>query len=65
MKPSCSGAVWMGLQRNPGGRILDTETHALVERWILAFCEAPVLIDTELMRRVLDDVEAAAQPHNP
>lgn len=26
---------------------------------MIAFCEPPVLIDAELMRRVLDDVEAA------
>jgi hypothetical protein len=38
---------------------LDTETKALVQRWILAFCETPVLIDPELMRRVLDRVEPA------
>jgi hypothetical protein len=36
---------------------MDTETRALVQRWIIAFCEAPVLIDAELMRRVLADVE--------
>jgi hypothetical protein len=40
---------------------LDTETAALVQRWILTFCETPVLIDAELMRRVLDDVEAGDQ----
>jgi hypothetical protein len=38
---------------------LDTETKALVQRWILTFCEAPVLIDVELMRRVLDEADAA------
>ena len=41
---------------------MDIETKALVQRWILAFCEAPVLIDADLMRRVLDDAEAADQP---
>ena len=45
--------------RTPGAEILDTETAALVQRWILTFCETPVLIDAELMRRVLDDAEAA------
>ena len=38
---------------------MDTETKALVRRWILAFRETPVLIDPELMRRVLDSAEAA------
>jgi hypothetical protein len=33
----------------------DTET--LIQRWILRFCEMPILIDPELMRRVLADAE--------
>ncbi len=37
---------------------MDDETETLVRRWILTFCEAPVLIDKELMRRVLADAEA-------
>ncbi|MGZ9098710.1 MAG: hypothetical protein ACXW3O_03315 [Brevundimonas sp.] len=44
---------------------MDIETKALVQRWILAFCEAPVLIDAELMRRVLDDAEAAEERRKP
>ncbi|WP_426026865.1 hypothetical protein [Brevundimonas sp. TWP2-3-4b2] len=40
-----------------GGRLLDTETKALVQRWIIAFRETPVLIDADLMRRVLADHE--------
>lgn len=36
---------------------MDDETKDLVDRWIRAFCEAPVLIDPELMRRVLADWE--------
>ena len=32
---------------------MDEDTQRLVERWIMTFCEAPVLIDAELMRRVL------------
>lgn len=39
---------------------MDNETRALVQRWIIAFCEAPVLIDVELMRQVLNEVEARA-----
>ena len=45
-----------------GGEILDTETEGLVQRWILAFCEAPVLVDPELMRRVLDGPRPAESP---
>ena len=44
---------------------MDTETKALVQRWILRFCETPVLIDAELMRRVLDDAEAAHESQKP
>jgi len=35
-------------------------TEALTQRWILAFCEAPVIEDPELMRLVLD----GPQPHS-
>ncbi|MES2861878.1 MAG: hypothetical protein V4701_10415 [Pseudomonadota bacterium] len=42
---------------------MDTETEALVRRWIIAFCEMPILIDAELMRAVLADVEA--KPKEP
>lgn len=61
MKPPSAGTVRLGWWLNPGGDFLDTETKALVERWILAFCETPILIDPDLMRRVLDD--AVPQPH--
>ena len=37
---------------------MTDETEALVRRWILRFCEMPILIDPELMRRVLADAEA-------
>ena len=47
------------------GRLLDTETRALVQRWIIAFCETPVLIDKELMRRMLADVEKPSQDVTP
>jgi len=39
---------------------LDAETRALVQRWIIAFCETPILIDKELMQRVLADAEGRA-----
>lgn len=32
---------------------------------MIAFCETPVLIDAELMRRVLDDAEKAKEPIGP
>ena len=38
---------------------MDAETKTLVDRWTLAFREPPVLIDAELMRRVLADVDDA------
>jgi hypothetical protein len=42
---------------------LETETDRLIQRWILTFCEMPVLVDPELMRVVLADVEnEAAEP---
>ena len=40
--------------------IANTETDPLVSRWIRVFREPPVLIDRELMRRVLDDHERAS-----
>ena len=45
----------------PTGAIVDAETQSLLNRWILTFCETPVLIDVQLMREVLaehDRVEA-------
>ncbi len=33
---------------------LDDETAELVQRWIVTFCEMPVIVDPELMRAVLD-----------
>ncbi|MDP3404899.1 MAG: hypothetical protein Q8S03_09425 [Brevundimonas sp.] len=37
---------------------METETEALIRRWIVAFCEVPILIDPELMRGLLADAEA-------
>jgi hypothetical protein len=34
------------------------ETERLMERWILAFCEPPPLLDAELMARLLAEHEA-------
>jgi len=37
---------------------MHDDTDRLVERWILAFCETPALIDGPLMRLVLDEHDA-------
>lgn len=44
---------------------MDAETEHLIQRWIIAFCETPVLIDAELMRAVLADVEARPEASTP
>lgn len=36
---------------------MTDEERELVDRWILAFCEPPPVVDAELMRRLL------AEPH--
>jgi hypothetical protein len=36
---------------------MTDDLDRLTEQWILTFCEAPVLVDPELMRRVLADYE--------
>lgn len=38
---------------------MEDDVDALVEQWIIAFCEAPVLVDAGLMRAVLADLEAS------
>ena len=37
------------------GLHMEDDVERLVERWILAFCEPPPLVDAELMRRMLAD----------
>ncbi|WP_291535519.1 DUF2945 domain-containing protein [Brevundimonas sp.] len=37
---------------------MTDEERALVERWILAFCEAPPVVDAELMRRLIAEHES-------
>ena len=32
---------------------MEDELNGLTERWIATFCEAPPLLDAELMRRLL------------
>ena len=44
---------------------MNDETECLIQRWIIAFCEVPILIDVELMRAVLADVEARPETTNP
>ena len=33
---------------------MTEDTEALIQRWILAFCEMPIIVDPALMRLVLD-----------
>lgn len=40
---------------------MDKEIESLIQRWIIAFCETPILIDAELMRAVLADVEGKSE----
>lgn len=40
------------------GDDVTEETERLMERWILAFCEPPPLLDAELMARLLAEHEA-------
>ena len=37
---------------------MDPDAKRLMERWIIAFCEPPPLVDVELMRRVLAEHES-------
>ena len=37
---------------------MSEDTDRLVDRWILAFCEPPPLVDAELMRLVLAEHDA-------
>jgi len=37
---------------------VSEEIERLMERWILAFCEPPPLLDAELMARLLAEHEA-------
>ncbi|WP_255353987.1 hypothetical protein [Brevundimonas sp. Leaf363] len=41
---------------------MTDELKLLTERWILAFCEAPPILDVELMRQVLDDLAPVQNP---
>jgi hypothetical protein len=38
---------------------MPEETEALVQRWILAFCEMPIILDPALMKMVLDGSDIA------
>ena len=44
---------------------MDKETEALIQRWIIAFCEMPALVDKELMQAVLADMEARTEEPPP
>ena len=44
---------------------MKDDIQALIDRWIMVFCEAPVLIDPELMRRLLAEKENADRNRTP
>ncbi|MFC5342661.1 hypothetical protein ACETK8_05890 [Brevundimonas staleyi] len=44
---------------------MDEDTDALIQRWIIAFCEMPALVDPELMRAVLADMETQSKEPPP
>ncbi|WP_312735374.1 hypothetical protein [Brevundimonas sp.] len=44
---------------------MTDEERALVEQWILIFCEAPPVIDVELMRRLIAEHQAEPQGAAP
>ncbi|MFJ6023135.1 hypothetical protein ACIQC9_00885 [Brevundimonas sp. NPDC092305] len=61
-----NASVRVSLRTSMSGIIKKTETGDeellhLTDRWILAFCETPVLLDAELMRRVLADAERRSE----
>ena len=37
---------------------MDDETRKLLDRWIIAFLDPPVVLDADLMRLILDEHEA-------
>lgn len=39
----------------------DDVKAALIQRWIIAFCEVPAIIDVELMNHLLDEHEARGE----
>ena len=40
---------------------MDDEIERLTQRWIVAFCEIPIVIDAPLMKTVLEEVEARSK----
>lgn len=40
----------------------DDDTEALIQAWIVTFCEMPVLIDPDLMRAVLNNRPETGKP---
>ena len=44
---------------------MTEEERQLVDRWIVTFCEAPPVIDAELMRRLIAEQEATQQGAQP
>lgn len=44
---------------------MNDDVQALIDRWIVTFYEAPVLIDPELMRRLLAEKDDADRNRTP
>jgi hypothetical protein len=44
---------------------MTEEERQLVDRWIVTFCEAPPVIDAELMRRLIAEQETTQQEAKP
>ncbi|WP_309627756.1 hypothetical protein [Brevundimonas sp.] len=44
---------------------MNDETERLIQRWMIAFCEVPILVDLDLMRAVLADVEDRQEAPTP
>ncbi|WP_312595208.1 hypothetical protein [Brevundimonas sp.] len=44
---------------------MTDEERDLVEQWIMIFCEAPPVIDAELMRRLIAEHQAEPQGAQP
>jgi hypothetical protein len=44
---------------------MTEEERQLVDQWIVTFCEAPPVVDAELMRRLIAEQETMQQEAQP
>ncbi|MEC8455771.1 MAG: hypothetical protein VXZ43_02565, partial [Pseudomonadota bacterium] len=44
---------------------MTEEERRLVDQWIVTFCEAPPVVDAELMRRLIAEQETTQQEAKP